>query len=89
MSGHERSCVAGNARVLREFCTQAALVRGAGQRPVLILWMQENWSYQCLTGKHALAAILEIAGEYTDHVLGLKLAPAVVVGRVNCYRRKP
>lgn len=78
-------CVANNARVLREYCTQASYLM---DKNVLVIWMRERWSYTGVTGKRTLAAIAEVAGEYASAILGDSRPVRVIIGRVNCYRRK-
>lgn len=81
--------IADGARVIRDMSTQVTFVPDEGDRPMLIIWMREHWSYSRITARRSLAEIAEIVGEYTDHILGVQAAPAIVIGRVNCYRRKP
>jgi hypothetical protein len=84
----ERPLIAGNVPILERSCTQASYVEEQGRRPIFALWMRTHWSFTVISGKRSMSSISEIISEYTEHIRGVELRPLVVVGRVNCYKRR-
>lgn len=67
--------------------TQADFGKVNGQW-VLIIWMHERYCYTRVTGKRFLGELYDSLSAFCDHVLGSSTPPRLIVGRVNCYKRR-